>query len=71
MRTLYSDFSVLGIPPQRWPEVLADSRTLSFEQWVALHVNRPATVDEHTWEFMARRVYEDGPLAYYLSTHVN
>jgi len=67
-----ADFEVLGIPAPRWPEVMADSRILAFDEWSALHVGpRPACASVSLWEHVARRVYTEGPLTYFMATHVN
>ncbi len=71
MRALLTGFDALGIPPERWADVLADSRTLRFDGWCGLHLRRPDTMPQEVFAIVARCIYENGPLAYFMSTHVN
>ena len=63
---------VLGIPPHLWTDAIKDSRMLDFDSWASVYLpQRPVRIPQHVWEFTARKVYEDGPLTYYIATHVN
>lgn len=69
---MLTDFEMLGIPAGEWARCLADTRMLDFEAWCLAWCGfRPARISDGVWMHTARKMYEDGPLAYYRATHVN